>query len=75
MVRPGLGVGREGGVLKDKIHREWTFGKVGRLGRDGGTLDGLNVQGAIVEEVHAHPNGDMGDVLQTATGARRHRLL
>ncbi len=33
------------------------------------------MQGAIVDEVHAHPNRDMWDVLETATGSRRQPLI
>lgn len=45
------------------------------LGKDSKTLDGLNVHGAIVDELHAHPNRDMIDILETATGARRQPLI
>ena len=75
MVRQSPALGRELGVFKDNIHSERTFSKFEPLGRDSGTLDGLNVHGAIVDELHAHPNGDMWDVLQTATGSRRQPLL
>jgi phage terminase large subunit-like protein len=75
MVKQSPALTRELRVFKDNIHSERTFSKFEPLGRDSGTLDGLNVHGAIVDEVHAHPNGDMWDVLQTATGARRQPLL
>ena len=45
------------------------------VGRDSDTLDGLNVHGGLVDELHAHPTGDMWDVLETATGARRQPLM
>jgi len=41
------------------------------LSHEAYTKHGLNVHGCIVDELHAHPDGDMIDVLQTATGARR----
>lgn len=75
MVKQSPALGRELKLFKDNIHSEKTFSKFEPLGRDSGTLDGLNVHGAIVDELHAHPNGDMWDVLQTATGARRQPLL
>jgi phage terminase large subunit-like protein len=75
MVKQSPALGRELRVFKDNIHSEKTFSKFEPLGRDSGTLDGLNVHGAIVDELHAHPTGDMWDVLQTATGARRQPLL
>ena len=45
------------------------------LGADSKTLDGLNVHGALVDELHAHPDGALWDVLETATGARRQPLM
>ena len=75
MVKQSPALTRELRVFKDNIHSERTFSKFEPLGRDSGTLDGLNVHGAIVDELHAHPNGDMWDVLQTATGSRRQPLL
>lgn len=75
MVRQSPALGRELKLFKDNIHSEKTFSKFEPLGRDSGTQDGLNVHGAIVDELHAHPNGDMWDVLQTATGSRRQPLL
>ena len=63
MVKQSPALTRELRVFKDNIHSERTFSKFEPLGRDSGTLDGLNVHGAIVDEVHAHPNGDMWDCL------------
>lgn len=39
------------------------------------TLDGLNRHCAIVDEVHAHRNRDLWDVLETAGGSRRQPLM
>lgn len=44
------------------------------LGSDSDTLDGLNVHGNIVDEMHAHKDGHLLNVLVTATGARRQPL-
>jgi hypothetical protein len=38
-------------------------------------MDGLNVHGAIIDELHAHRTRHVVDVLETATGARRQPLL
>ena len=38
-------------------------------------MDGLNVHGAIIDELHAHRTRHVIDVLETATGARRQPLL
>lgn len=45
------------------------------LGADSDSMDGLNVQGAIVDEIHAHKTRELWDQLRTATGARRQPLL
>ena len=38
-------------------------------------MDGLNVHGALIDELHAHKTRDTWDVLETATGARRQPLI
>ncbi len=63
------------GVFKDNLHVDATFSKMEPVGRDSDTLDGLNVHGALIDELHAHPTGEMWDVLETATGARRQPLM
>lgn len=55
---------------------ESTGSSMKALARDqGGNLDGLNVHGAIVDELHSHKTRDVWDVLETATGARRSPML
>jgi phage terminase large subunit-like protein len=44
------------------------------LGADSGTLDGLNPHGNVVDELHAHKDRRVWDVLVTAMGARRQPL-
>lgn len=62
-------------VYKDNLHVEKTASKFELLGRDADSLDGLNIHGCIVDELHAHKNRDLWDVLETATGARRQPLM
>ena len=45
------------------------------LSSDASSMDGLNVHGAIIDELHAHKSRHVVDVLETATGARRQPLL
>lgn len=45
------------------------------LNAEGSTLDGLNIHGAVVDELHAHKTRAVWDVLDTATGARSQPLL
>lgn len=62
-------------IYKDNIHIIDTASKFEPLGADSDTMDGLNVHGAIVDEVHAHKTRDTWDVLETATGSRRQPLM
>lgn len=62
-------------VYKDNIHIVDTASKFEPLGADSDTMDGLNVHGAIVDEVHAHKHRDTWDKLETATGSRRQPLM
>lgn len=45
------------------------------LSSDANSLDGLNVHGGIVDELHAHKTREVWDVLDTATGSREQPLL
>lgn len=63
------------GIFKDNLHIEASASKFEPLGADSDTMDGLNVHGAIIDELHAHKTRDTWDVLDTATGARRQPLL
>jgi len=49
--------------------------KLQPLGADADTMDGLNIHGAVVDELHAHKTRAIVDVLETATGARRQPLI
>lgn len=62
-------------IFKDNLHIENTASKFEPLGRDADSLDGLNVHGALVDELHAHRTSEMWDVLDTATGSRRQSLI
>ena len=45
------------------------------LAAEADTLDGLNIHGALLDELHAWKDGDLFDVIVTATGARRQPLV
>lgn len=62
-------------LFRDNINHRNSFSKYEPVGRDSDSMDGLNVHGAMVDELHAHKNGDMWDVLETATSARRQPLM
>lgn len=59
----------------DTLSIEATACKYQPLGADGDNMDGLNVHGAIVDELHAHKTRQVVDVLDTATAARRQPLM
>jgi phage terminase large subunit-like protein len=44
------------------------------LSSDASTLDGLNIHGAIIDELHAHSTRAVWDVVNSATGSRRNAL-
>lgn len=58
----------------DTLAVEATSSKYVPLGADADTMDGLNVHGALIDELHAHKTRAVVDVLETATGARRQPL-
>lgn len=45
------------------------------LNAEGSTLDGLNIHGCVVDELHAHKTRTVWDVLDSATGARSQALI
>ena len=61
--------------FRDNLHVRDTATKFEPLGRDADSMDGLNVYGAIVDELHAHKSDEVWGVLATATGSRRQSLM
>jgi len=49
--------------------------KFAPVSRDFNHLDGFNPSGAIIDEYHAHPTGELADVIESGTGARRQPLM
>ena len=74
MVRASPGIRKRVSVLTRNINVPGTASKFEPLARDAKSLDGLNIHGAILDEVHAHPSREIVDVIDTATGARRQPL-
>ena len=75
MVKASPALSRMVRVYKNNLNIEATASKYEPLGADADTMDGLNVHGALIDELHAHKTRDVVDVLETATGARRQPLL
>lgn len=45
------------------------------LNSEGSTLDGLNIHGCVVDELHAHKTRTVWDVIDSATGARSQPMV
>lgn len=75
MVRSSSPLRKHIQIFKDRLSVPDTNSKFEPLSSDYNSLDGLNISGAIVDELHAHKTRDLWDVLETATGARRQPLL
>lgn len=75
MVRNSPSLRKRCGICVNNIHIAKTYSKFEPLGADAKTLDGLNPSGATIDELHAHPDSSIWDVLRSAIGARRQPLL
>lgn len=75
MVLATEGLRRRITPLVGNLHSIDTHSKFEPLGADADSMDGLNISGAIVDELHAHKTRAMVDVLETATSARRQPLI
>ena len=62
-------------IFKNNLNIIETGSKFLPLGADSKTMDGLNVHGGMVDELHAHATRDVWDVIITATGSRRQSLI
>ncbi len=62
-------------VFRGALTVESTQSSYTPLGKDADTLDGLNPSCAVIDEVHAHKNRDVWDVIESGTGARENPLL
>lgn len=62
-------------VYKNNLNNPATASKYEPLGADADTMDGLNIHGGLIDELHAHKTRAVVDVLDTATGARRQPLI
>ena len=75
MVNSSPALRRRVQVLINNLNVEASASRFMPLSSDASTMDGLNVHGAIIDELHAHRTRHVVDVLETATGARRQPLL
>jgi phage terminase large subunit-like protein len=69
---------REAFAVDVNAHALWieeTASKMHSLSSDASLLDGLNIHGAIIDELHAHSTREVWDVVETATGSRIQPLI
>lgn len=71
MVKASPSLSRWLKTFRNNIHCSRLGSKFEPLGSDSDTLDGLNAHGNIIDELHAHKNRGVWDVLDTSMGARR----
>lgn len=62
-------------VYSNNISDPQTLSKFEPLGRDSDSTDGLNVSGAIMDELHAWKTRDLWDVIETGTGSRQQWMI
>jgi phage terminase large subunit-like protein len=75
MVRKSPGLQKHIKIYRNNLNVVETASKYLPLGRDSKTYDGLNIHGALIDELHEHPDRSMWDVLETGTGAREQPLM
>jgi phage terminase large subunit-like protein len=75
MVGASPALKRRVGVLINNLNVAASAARFMPLSSDASSMDGLNVHGATIDELHAHKTRHVVDVLETATGARRQPLL
>ncbi len=62
-------------ILAHAIIVPSTASRFEALSAEYSNLDGLNIHGALIDELHAHPTRGLWDVLETATGSRSQSLM
>jgi phage terminase large subunit-like protein len=67
--------GQEVEVTTASIHQQSSASFFRALASEANSLDGLNIHCAIVDELHAHPNRELWDVIETGLGKRDQSLL
>ena len=75
MVRKSVSLKKRCGIHVNNIHVLSTNSKFEPLGSDAKTLDGLNPHITTVDELHAHPDSSVWDVIRSAIGARSQPLI
>jgi phage terminase large subunit-like protein len=75
MVRKSPELSKSLQTFRNNISDPSNESKYEPLGADSKTMDGLNVHCALIDELHAHPDGSLYNILSTGTGARTSPLV
>ena len=75
MVNASSHIKRHINIYQTNLSMPMSNSKFEPLSSDANNLDGLNIHGGIIDELHAHKTRDVYDVLVTATGARKQPLI
>lgn len=75
MVRASPALRRLVSILANNLNVPATASKFEPLSGAPETHDGLNIHGGLIDELHAHKDRLLVDVLETATGSRRQPLI
>jgi len=75
MVRANRELSKHIETYRDSIVYPGTDSIFVPLASDSKSLDGLNIHGAVVDELHAHDTREVWDVLDTATGSRQQPMI
>jgi phage terminase large subunit-like protein len=75
MVKKNLGLRTRIKVGAVSLSRPIAASKFQPLGKDSDTDQGINVHGAIIDELHVHEDRDLIDNLETATSARSQPMI
>jgi phage terminase large subunit-like protein len=62
-------------LAKDTVFQQSSNSLFKALASEAQSLDGLNIHCAVVDELHAHPNRELWDVIETGLGKRDQSLL
>lgn len=60
---------------KSDLYFSWGMGKLQPLGKNSDTLDGLNANGVIIDELHGVKDRNLYEVMKQSQSARRQPLL
>lgn len=75
MVRKSPALSRRIKTLVGEINSDYNDSFFKPLGRDSDTLDGLNVHGALLDEIHAWQDQNLYDVIVDGTSSREQPLV